>query len=125
MSIARNYAQPQIGRPNTLSSGGNLRSDRSPGAQFFRRVEKTAVPALKSVGKYGVKQLAKAGTSTFKPIGQGIGLAAGVGATLNGASSSAVTLAKRTKPREAKVKLTMAERKEIARQKREELKKKR
>jgi len=82
MSIARNYAQPQIGRPNTLSSGGNLRSDRSPGAQFFRRVEKTAVPALKSVGKYGVKQLAKAGTSTFKPIGQGIGLAAGVGATL-------------------------------------------
>jgi hypothetical protein len=79
--ISRNYATQSIGRPNTLSSGGNLRSDSSPSAQFFRRVEKSVVPALTSVGKYGVKQLAKAGTSTFKPIGQGLGLAAGVGAT--------------------------------------------
>ena len=81
MSIARNYAQPQIGRPNTLSSGGDLRSGNTGTASTFRRVERTVIPALKSVGKYGVKQLAKAGTSTFKPIGQGIGLAAGVGAT--------------------------------------------
>lgn len=77
--ISRNYANQQIGRPNTLSSGGNLRSDSSPSAQFFRRVEKDIVPALTSVGKYGVKQLAKAGTSTLPVIGQGVGLAAGAG----------------------------------------------
>lgn len=82
MSISRNYEQSAIGRPNTLSSGGNLRSDSSPSAQFFRRVEKSVVPAITTVGKYGIKQLAKAGTSTFKPIGQGLGLAAGVGATI-------------------------------------------
>lgn len=79
--ISRNYNAPTIGRPNTLSSGGNLRSDNSSSAQFFRRVEKSAVPALKSVGKYGLKQLGHAATSTFKPIGQGVGLAAGVGAS--------------------------------------------
>lgn len=50
---------------------------------------------------------------------------AGVGAAMSGSSSNAVTLAKRPKQREAKVKLTMAERKELARQKREELKKNR
>lgn len=81
MSISRNYATQTIGRPNTLSSGGDLRSGRGPTATAFRTVEKTVIPALTSVGKYGIKQLAKAGTSTFKPIGQGIGLAAGVGAS--------------------------------------------
>jgi len=77
--IGRNYANQQIGRPNTLSSGGNLRSDSSPSAQYFRRVEKDIVPALKSVGKYGVKQLAEAGTDTLPTIGQGAGLVAGAG----------------------------------------------
>lgn len=80
MSISRNYAPQTIGRPNTLSSGGNLRSDNSSSAQFFRRVEKTAVPALKSVGKYAAKGIAKTGTSTLKTLGQGVGLAAGIGA---------------------------------------------
>lgn len=79
MSIARNYEQQQIGRPNTLSSGGDLRSDSSPSAQFFRRVEKSAVPVLKSVGKYGIKKIARAGTSTFEPIGEAIGYATGAG----------------------------------------------
>ena len=75
--MSRNYANPTISRPNTLSSGGDLRSGNTGTAAAFRTVEKK----VSAVGKYGVKQLAKAGTSTFKPIGQGLGLAAGVGAT--------------------------------------------
>lgn len=81
MSISRNYANPTIGRPTPMSPAGNLRSGSTPTATAFRTVEKTVVPALKSVGKYGLKQLGHAATSTFKPIGQGVGLAAGVGAS--------------------------------------------
>lgn len=81
MSIQRNYPDAKIDRPAPMSPAGNLRSGSGPTATAFRTVEKAVIPALTSVGKYGVKQLAKAGTSTFKPIGQGIGLAAGVGAT--------------------------------------------
>lgn len=79
--MSRNYANPTISRPNTLSSGGDLRSGNTGTAAAFRSVEQKIIPALTAVGKYGVKQLAKAGTATFKPIGQGVGLAAGVGAT--------------------------------------------
>lgn len=79
--MSRNYANPTISRPNTLSSGGDLRSGNTGTAAAFRTVEQKILPALTSVGKFGVKQLAKAGTATFKPIGQGIGLAAGVGAS--------------------------------------------
>ncbi len=79
MSISRNYEQTKIGRPNTLSSGGNLSSDSSPSAQFFRRVEKSVVPAVTTLGKYAVKGIAKTGTATLPVIGQGLGLATGVG----------------------------------------------
>ena len=76
MSISRNYAQPQIGRPNSLVGNDNI---RSPGGNTFRLVEKRIIPTLKSVGKYAVRGVAKAGTSTFKTLGQGAGLAAGTG----------------------------------------------
>jgi hypothetical protein len=76
MSIARNYDPQKIGRPNTLVGNDNI---RSPSSTAFRLVEKRIVPALKSVGKYGVKQLAKAGTATLPTIGQGAGLVAGAG----------------------------------------------
>lgn len=76
MSIARNYDPLKIGRPNTLVGNDNI---RSPSGTAFRLVEKRIVPALKSTGKYAVRGIAKAGTSTFKTLGQGLGLTAGTG----------------------------------------------
>lgn len=76
MSIARNYAPETIGRPNSLVGNDNI---RSPSGNTFRLVEKRILPAVKSVGKYGIKKIARAGTSTFEPIGEAIGYATGAG----------------------------------------------
>lgn len=79
--MSRNYANQTINRPNTLVSGGDLYSGSTGTGATFRNVEQKILPAVKSIGKFGIKELAKEGTSTFKPIGQAAGLAAGVGAT--------------------------------------------
>jgi hypothetical protein len=77
--ISRNYAAEQINRPNTLVAGGNLRSASTPTANLFRTVESKALPALRSTALFGARQAARAGTSTLKTLGQGVGLAAGTG----------------------------------------------
>jgi hypothetical protein len=78
--IARNYAPPAIDRPNTLVSGGNLRSATTPTANLFRTVESKALPALRSTALFGARQLGRAATGSLKTLGQGVGMTAGIGA---------------------------------------------
>lgn len=77
--ISRNYGNQTISRPNTLVSGGDLRSGRTGSASVFRTIEKAVIPAARGAGLFAARQAARAGTSTLKTIGQGVGLAAGTG----------------------------------------------
>lgn len=79
--IQRNYEPATIGRPQTLVSGGNLSSLGSGVARGFRTVEQTALPALRSAGLFAARQVGRAATSQLKTLGQGVGLAAGIGAS--------------------------------------------
>lgn len=79
--IARNYEPAKIGRNQTMVSGGNLSSLGTGVARGFRTVEQAALPALRGAGLFAARQIAKAGTSQLKTLGQGVGLAAGIGAS--------------------------------------------
>lgn len=78
--ISRNYGSQTINRPNTLVSGGDLRSAGTGVAQGFRRVEQAAIPALRSTGLFAARQLGRAATGSLKTLGQGLGMTAGIGA---------------------------------------------
>lgn len=83
--IARNNATPTINRPNTLVSGGDLRSATTSTANIFRTVENKAIPALRSAGLFAARQAGRYGTSQLPTIGKDVGIGLGVAAsTLTG-----------------------------------------
>lgn len=78
--IQRNFDNATIGRPQTLVSGGNLSSLGTGVSNTFRRVESSVLPAARSAGLFAARQLGRAATSQLKTLGQGAGIAAGIGA---------------------------------------------
>lgn len=80
--IQRNYEPAKIGRPETMVSGGNLASMGTGVARGFRTVEKNLLPAARSAGLFAARQVGRAATSQLKTLGQGVGLAAGIGASV-------------------------------------------
>jgi len=78
--IQRNYEPAKIGRPQTMVSGGNLASMGTGVARGFRTVEQNLLPAARSAGLFAARQVGRAATSQLKTLGQGAGIAAGIGA---------------------------------------------
>lgn len=78
--IQRNYEPQRISRPQTLVSGGNIASLGTGVAKGFRTVEQNLLPAARSAGLFAARQIGRAATSQLKTLGQGAGIAAGIGA---------------------------------------------
>lgn len=72
--IQRSYNQPRITRSPTLNMYDDIKAGEKALTSFGK---KYVVPAAKTVGK----EILKVPLKTLPTIGQGVGLAAGVGAT--------------------------------------------